>query len=159
MGCVGMNIATILQGVQKIYIDTALFIYFVENNPVYRHENEDAGSHLYPRHAIGQSHRRTRRIQGARRCHRTYDCGVRRSSAPNVIPCRLPGEFRVRGMPRTCDYWGQPAWNLLGMPWDNRIGARGGFRVRGMPRTCDVAVRGSPVAPSVNANVVCGAVG
>jgi len=30
-----MNIATILQGVQKIHIDTALFIYFVENHPVY----------------------------------------------------------------------------------------------------------------------------
>ena len=30
---------------------------------------------------------------------------------------------------------------ILGMPWDNGIGARGGFRVRGMPRTCDVAVR------------------
>jgi len=35
MGCVEMNIATILQGVQKIYIDTALFIYFVENHPIY----------------------------------------------------------------------------------------------------------------------------
>jgi hypothetical protein len=26
-----------------------------------------------------------------------------------------------------------PAWNLLGVPSDDRLGARGGFRVRGMP--------------------------
>ena len=36
-----MNIATILQGVQKIYIDTALFIYFVENHPVYAQKTHD----------------------------------------------------------------------------------------------------------------------
>lgn len=36
-----MKLALVLQGVRKIYIDTALFIYFVENHPVYAQKTHD----------------------------------------------------------------------------------------------------------------------
>lgn len=36
-----MNFATMLQSVRNMYIDTALFIYFVENHPTYAQKTHD----------------------------------------------------------------------------------------------------------------------